>query len=446
MELFSRIMPAERLLRFSLQSVKLTGMRRNPKNIYLVAGLRTPFVKIDREFKQLGAIELSVPVVQQMVKRQTVEPDLLIWGSVAPNLGYSNLGREVLMDAGLDQRIPASTTIMACSTSMLAAIEASEMASEDTLALVGGVESMSRVQLGLGQNFSDWLRRFFQAKSLADKLTQLSRLKIGDVKLFIPSVTNRTTKLSMGEHAEITTQRLGIGREAQDEIALASHQHYLRAKADGFYGDLLIEVNSIGEDTIPRPDTSLEKLATLRPVFDRSENGTITAGNASLLTDGAAGLWVAGEKALSRLANADYKVRLVDWEIAAVNIEEDGLLMATTYAIPRILARHQLRYEDIDLWEIHEAFAAQVLANIQLLENKLHLQKVGIDYHDFGLFPRHKLNPNGGSIAIGHPFGATGARILSQAVKALSKLGKGKKAIVSICADGGLGTVMLLES
>lgn len=418
-------------------------MKKN--NIYLIAGLRTPFVKIDREFKDLGAIELSVPVVQEMLERQSAQPDFLIWGSVVPNLGYSNLAREIIMDAGMDQQIPGFTAIMACSTSMLAAIQAAEMATEDTLALVGGVESMSRVQLGLSQDLSDWLRRLFQAKSFKDKLAQLGKLSWSDVKLHIPSVTNRTTKLSMGEHSEITTKRLDIARKDQDEIALASHQHYVKAKDRGFYDDLVIELNGIRNDTIPRPDTSLEKLAALKPVFDRSEKGTLTAGNSSLLTDGAAGLWVAGEQALPRLADTAHKARLLDWEIAAVNIEADGLLMATTYAIPRILARHQLRYEDIDLWEIHEAFAAQVLANILLLEDPHHLQKVGIDF-DPGSFPRHKLNPNGGSIAIGHPFGATGARILSQAIKALSALGKGKKAIVSICADGGLGTVVLLEA
>lgn len=414
------------------------------KNIYLIAGLRTPFVKIDREFKDLGAIELSVPVVRGMMNQQSAQPDFLVWGSVAPNLGYSNLAREIIMDAGMDQHIPGFTAIMACSTSMLAAIQAAEMADEDTLALVGGAESMSRVQLGLSQNLSDWLRRLFQAKSLKDKLAQLGQLSLGDVKLYIPSVTNRTTKLSMGEHAEITTQRLHIAREEQDEIALASHQHYVNAQNQGFYDDLLIKLNGIRSDTIPRPDTSLEKLSTLRPVFDQSEKGTLTAGNSSLLTDGAAGLWVAGEQALSRLTHAGYQAKLLDWEMAAVNIEADGLLMATTYAIPKLLARHQLRYNDIDLWEIHEAFAAQVLANIRLLEDRLHLQKVGIDV-DLGTFPREQLNPNGGSIAIGHPFGATGARILSQAVKALSAMGKEKKAIVSICADGGLGTVVLLE-
>ena len=426
----------------SRQLVILVAMKKN--NIYLIAGLRTPFVKIDREFKDLGAIELSIPVVHEMMKRQSAQPDFLVWGSVAPNLGYSNLAREIIMDAGLDQQIPGFTAIMACSTSMLAAIQAAEMADENTLALVGGVESMSRVQLGLSQDLSDWLRRLFQAKTLKDKLAQLGQLSWGDVKLYIPSVTNRTTKLSMGEHSEITTKRLGIAREEQDEIALASHQHYVNAKTRGFYDDLLIALNGIKDDTIPRPDTSLEKLSALKPVFDRSEKGTLTAGNSSLLTDGAAGLWVSGEQALSRLAQAAYRARVLDWEIAAVNIVADGLLMATTYAIPRILARHQLRYEDIDLWEIHEAFAAQVLANIRLLEDRQHLQKVGVDA-DLGTFPRDKINPNGGSIAIGHPFGATGARILSQAIKALSARGKGKKAIVSICADGGLGTVVLLE-
>lgn len=420
-------------------------MNEKKNEIFLIAGLRTPFVKIDKQFKDFGAIELSVPVVQNMVKHQSVDPDIIIWGTVAPNLGYSNLAREIIMDAGLDQKIVGFSTTMACSTSMLAAIEAAGMVGDEKLALVGGVESMSRVQLGLSQNLSDWLRRLFQSKSLKDRLRQMGELKFGDVKLHIPSVSNRSTGLSMGEHSEITTKRLGIKRQAQDEIALLSHQNYFKGKANGFYKDLLIELNGVREDTIPRSDTSKDRLSKLRSVFDRSEKGTLTAGNSSLLTDGAAGIWVAGKSALSKMAHPEYAVRLLDWEIGSVNIEEDGLLMATTYAIPRILERHQLRFDDIDLWEIHEAFAAQVLANIQLIEDQTHLKKVGVDF-DFGKFPSDRLNPNGGSVAVGHPFGATGARILSQAVKTLSLMGKGKKAIVSVCADGGLGTVALLES
>ncbi|PHN02454.1 thiolase family protein [Flavilitoribacter nigricans] len=419
-------------------------MKKSAKEVWLVAGRRSPFAKVDTAFKDLGAIELSVPVVRAMVTEQSLSPDFLIWGSVAPNLGYSNIGREVVMDAGLDQRIPAFTTIMACSTSMLAAMEAASMVGEDTVALVGGVESMSRVQLGLSQNFSDWLRRLFQARSFSDKLNQLGRLKFRDIRLHIPSVSNRSTGLSMGEHSEITTQRLEIARAPQDEIALQSHQRYLQARERGFFTDLLTPVNGLDQDTIPRQDTSLEKLAKLRPVFDRTERGTHTAGNSSLLTDGAAGLWVTGAKGLDRFSEARYAVKVIDWEQAAVNIEADGLLMATTYAIPRLLARHGLKLADIDLWEIHEAFGAQVLANVQLIQDPAHLEKAGVS-SNLGPFPWERLNPNGGSISIGHPFGATGARILSQAVKELAGMEKGKKAIVSVCADGGLGTVMLLE-
>lgn len=420
-------------------------MKRSSKEVWLVSGRRTPFVKIDREFKEIGAIALSVPVVQQMIQEQGVDPDFLIWGTVAPNLGYSNLGREIIMDAGLDQRIPAFSTVMACSTSMLAAIEAASMVDEDGLALVGGVESMSRVQLGLNQNLSDWLRRLFQSRTFSDRVNQLGQLRLGDVKLHIPSVSNRTTGLSMGEHSEITAKRLGIQRAPQDEIALKSHQNYFKGKEAGFFDDLLIELEGVKEDKIPRATTNLEKLAKLRPVFDRSETGTLTAGNSSLLTDGAAGLWVAGKEGLGRLGKNQHAVKVLDWETAGVNIEEDGLLMATTYAIPRILERHQLRFDEVDLWEIHEAFASQILANVQLIESEDHLKKVGTNF-DFGDFPWARLNPNGGSISIGHPFGATGARILSQAVKELAAMGPGKKAIVSVCADGGLGTVMLLES
>ena len=420
-------------------------MKKTSKEIWLVAGKRTPFVKLDKEYKGLNAISLSVPVVQEMIKTQGIDPDFMIWGSVAPNLGYSNLAREIIMDAALDQRIPAFTTKMACSTSMLAAMQAASMIGDSEVALVGGVESMSRVQLGLNQNLSDWLRRLFQSKTISDKINQLSQLKFGDIKLHIPSVSNRSTGLSMGEHSEITAQRLGTGRRQQDELALASHQKAIAAQKNGFFEDLIIPVGEVAKDTIPREKTSLDILAKLRPVFDKSELGTITAGNSSLLTDGAAGLWVAGEKGIDKMADTQYAVKVLDWEQAGVNIEEDGLLMATTYAIPRILERHQLRYDDIDLWEIHEAFGAQLSANVQLITDKAHLQKVGTEM-DFGDFPWNRLNPNGGSVALGHPFGATGARILSQAVKELAARGKGNKAIVSVCADGGLGTVMLLEA
>ncbi|MGO3183929.1 MAG: thiolase family protein [Aequorivita sp.] len=421
-------------------------MKNSNNKIWLVSGLRTPFAKVDKELKENDAIQLSIPLIQEMIKRDSITPNLFIWGSVAPNLGYSNLAREVLMDAGLDQSIPAFTTIMACSTSMMAAIEAAGLITDEEVALVGGVESMSRVQLGLNQNFSAWLRRLFQSKSLGDKFSKLTDLHFGDIRLFIPSVTNRTTGLSMGEHSEITTKRLQIHREQQDEVALNSHRNYVEGRNNGFFEDLILPLKGVTKDMIPRENTSLEQLSKLNPVFDnKSGEGSLTAGNSSLLTDVAAGLWVCGSKAKEKFSNTSYAAELVDWEIAAVNIEKEGLLMATTFAIPRLLARHQLRYDEIDLWEIHEAFGAQILANIKLLEDPSHLEKVGVSF-DFGNFPLNKLNPNGGSIAIGHPFGATGARIISQAIKELTLMGPGKKAIVSVCADGGLGTVVLLQS
>jgi len=183
----------------------------------------------------------------------------------------------------------------------------------------------------------------------------------------------------------------------------------------------------------------------LKPAFDR-DAGTITAGNASPLTDGAAGLWVATDAGAGRLPADRPRARLLDWEIAAVDVVQEGLLMAPAYAIPRLLARHGLALADVDLWEIHEAFAAQVLCNVAAIEDEAFVrEKAGVTA-SLGKFPWDRLNPNGGSVAIGHPFGATGARILSQAVKELAAMGPGKRAVVSICADGGLGAVALLQA
>jgi acetyl-CoA C-acetyltransferase len=375
-------------------------------------------------------------------------PDFAVWGTVVPNLTWSNIAREVLMDAGVAPTIPAFSTVMACATSMIGAIEAAGMinGTNRNLALVGGVESLSRIQLGLGQSLSDWIRKLQQARSLGQKVSHVSDLKLGDIKLYIPSVSNRTTGLSMGEHTEITAKEWNATREEQDRIALESHQRAVAAWDRGFFDDLVIPIGDLRRDTIPRPDTSLEKLAKLPPSFDRtSGRGTLTAGNSSPLTDGAASLWVASQAGLARLPADIHKAKLVDWELAAVDLRTEGLLMAPAFAIPRLLARNGLTYADIDLWEIHEAFAAQVLAHIKALESPDFLgKKAGVEA-SLDTVPCERINPNGGSIALGHPFGATGARILSQAVKELSSRPAGQRAIVSICADGGLGSVALLE-
>jgi len=417
--------------------------------IWLAAGLRTPFVGVDGPFAHRDSLALSVPVVQAMAAQASGLIDFAIWGAVVPNLAYANLAREVWLEAKLDPHVPTFTTIMQCSTSMVGAFEAAGMLGrgQGALAMVGGVESMTRVQIGLGQNLSDWLRRMVQARSVAQRLGVLRKLRPSDIRLFIPEVKNRVTGRSMGEHTEDMAKTWKVGRLEQDELALQSHRRVIAARDRGFFADLIVPVDGISQDHFPRRDTSMEKLAKLKPAFDRtSGQGTLTAGNSSPLTDGAAAVWVATDKGLDRLPSATPRVRMVDFEMAAVDIFTEGLLMAPVSAIPRLLDRHGLKFDDIALWEIHEAFSAQVLCHIRGLEDKEFVRaKAGVE-HTFGSFPRDRMNPNGGSVPLGHPFGATGARILSQAVKELAALPKGSRAIVSICADGGLGTVALLEN
>ena len=412
---------------------------------YLVPGLRTPFCRVDGPLKGFDAIQMSVPVAQAMAK--VAKPDLMIWGTVIPSLRWSNIAREVQIDAKLDATTPAYSTVMACSTSMVGVFEAAGMLSEHApLAMAGGVEAMSQVQIGLTQGFSNWLRSVMQARSIGQRVDAVAGVKFAHIKLDIPSVKNRSTGKTMGEHCEEMAKQWKIPREAQDKLAYESHARAVKAMAGGFFDDLVININGSAKDGIPRADSTLEKLASLKPAFDRSAAGTITAGNASPLTDGAAAIWVANEVGQARLPANRPRAKLLDVEIAGVDIFHEGLLMAPAYAIPRLLARNNLSLADIDLWEIHEAFAAQVLCNIAALESESFLrEKVQVN-NPLGKFPWERLNPNGGSVAIGHPFGATGARILSQATKELAAMGAGKKAIVSICADGGLGTVALLES
>ena len=393
------------------------------------------------------AIALSVPVVRAMCGqlKSGDRPDLVVWGTVAPSLRWSNIAREVTLDAEVGSEIPAFTTILACGTSMAGVFAAaSTVEARGGIALVGGSESMSGIQIGLNQKFSTWLRHFLQAKTLGQRAEILGALPLHDVRLHIPSITNRTTGLSMGDGTEIMAKTWHIGREDQDALALESHQRAVAAWEKGFFNDLVIPVDGVSRDLIPRPDTSLAKLAKLKPSFDTSAAGTLTPGNSSPLTDGAAGIWLATEQSLARLPSHLPRVRLVDWEVSAVDILRDGLLMAPAVAIPRLLARNNLTYDGVALWEIHEAFSAQVLCHLAALEDQAWLMERARVTAPLGKFPRERMNPHGGSVALGHPFGATGARILSQAVKELAAYPSGSRAIVSICTDGGLGTVALL--
>lgn len=410
---------------------------------YIIPGKRTPFVKAGGQYAEHDAIALSKPVVQAMAKE--ARPDFLGWGQVIPSPSISNLGRDLLQEAGLDPEIPAFSTVLACSTSMMATIQAAGMLGKGGthLALIGGVESMSHVPIALKAKKAQSLAALF-ARNPAEATNMFNALKPDDFDLPVRGWANRISGRSMGEHTEDTAKFFSVAREDQDRIAFLSHKNAVAAQESGFFGDLVAPFGGADKDLIPRADSTIEKLNSLKPVFDPSEGGTLTAGNSSPLTDGAAGLWVADEEGLGRV-DSKYAAEIVDWEIAAMDYREEGILMAPGRAIPRLLARHGLTLSDIALFEIHEAFAAQVLANVKAITDPAYRKKnAGVD-HELGAFPWDRLNPNGGSLAIGHPFGATGARILSQAGKGLSEHTSGSYALVSICADGGQGTVMLLR-
>jgi acetyl-CoA C-acetyltransferase len=428
--------------------IKDSTMTDHAQAVWLAAGVRTPFVAVDGPLAKRDSLTLSVPVAQAMASPANGAIDFGVWGAVVLNLAYNNLAREIWLESKLDPHVPTFTTIMQCSTSMVGVFEAAGMLGtrRASLALVGGVESMSRAQIGLTENLSVWLRRMAQARGTEQRLKLFPTLRFHDIRLRVPEVKNRVTGRSMGEHTEDMAKDWNISRQEQDELALEDHRRAVAAQDRGFFADLIVPVDGTSKDHFPRRDTSMEKLAKLKPVFDRtSGRGTLTAGNSSPLTDGAAAIWVGTDDGMNRLPARLPHVRMVDFEMAAVDIFTEGLLMAPVSAIPRLLARHGLKYDDIALWEIHEAFSAQVLCHIKGLQDKDFVrQKAGVE-NTFGPFPRERMNPNGGSVALGHPFAATGARILSQAVKELAALPKGSRAIVSVCSDGGLGTVALLE-
>jgi acetyl-CoA C-acetyltransferase len=335
----------------------------------------------------------------------------------------------------------------ACGTGLQAAIQVANEIALGTydVAVAGGVDTTSDAPIAVGERLRKILLEANRAKDLRGRLAALAKVRPGDIVPSIPQNGEPRTRLSMGEHAALTALEWQIGREEQDELAAASHQKLAAAYDRGFLDDQVTPFRGLERDQNLRPDSTAEKLAKLKPVFGKGETATMTAGNSTPLTDGASAVLLASEEWASAHGHEPLAY-FVDHETAAVDYVHggEGLLMAPAYAVPRMLARQGLTLQDFDFYEIHEAFASQVLATLKAWEDPIFCkERLGLDA-PLGAIDRAKLNVNGSSLAAGHPFAATGGRIVNTAAKLLAERGSGR-ALISICAAGGQGVVAILE-
>lgn len=424
--------------------------KKNGRRAVIVGGVRTPFVKAFTEFAELDTIALGGHATRALLSRSGIaahEVEGIVWGGVILPSGAPNVGREIALDLRLDPACEAMTVTRACASGLQAitlAAAAIERGEADVM-IAGGSDSTSSAEVKLQQS----LVRTFAPLALgkptpAAYLGALAKVRPGDLLPERPRIAERTTGEVMGEAAERMAQRNEIAREAQDELALRSHQRAARAIASGRFASEVAPVETrrgwVHTDSLVRGDTSMERLAKLRPAF--AKDGTVTAGNASPLTDGAAAVLLMSEdkaRALGKKALAAF----ASWAYVGVD-PADQLLIGPALAIPKALERAGLALNDVDLIDLHEAFAAQVLSVVKALGSRAFAKaRLGRD-EPIGEVDPSKLNVHGGSIALGHPFGATGARMVTTMANELA-LGSKRTAVLGICAAGGLGAAAVLE-
>ncbi|MET0405964.1 MAG: acetyl-CoA C-acyltransferase FadI [Cystobacter sp.] len=426
--------------------------RNGHRRVAIVRGLRTPFAKAGTDFARLTALDLGRMVVQELVQRAEIDPqeiEQVVFGQVIPNLTAPSIAREVVLAAGLPRTIDAFTVSRACATSIQAMTTAANAIAlgEADVVIAGGTESMSDAPIFTSRPLAQALMAASKARDFAGKLKAFQVLKPGDLVPVPPAIAEHSTGLTMGESAEKMAKENGISRAEQDQIALASHHNAARAWKDGFFDAQVMHVvvpprfeKVADKDNLVRADTNLESLGQLKPVFDR-KYGTITAGNSSPLTDGAGALLMMSEEK-ARALGLEPLGYLRSHAFAATD-PGGQLLQGPAYAVPIALKRAGLTLADIDLVEMHEAFAAQVASNIQALGSKDFAKKAGWSA-PVGEVDRTRLNLSGGSLALGHPFGATGARIVTQALHELKRQNK-NTVLCTVCAAGGLGAAVVLE-
>jgi acetyl-CoA acyltransferase len=426
---------------------------RPGRRVAIVAGLRTPFVKANSAFKDLSALDLGKQVVAEIVQRAEIPVtaiDQIVFGTVIPSVQMPNIAREVGLAAGLPKNVDAYSVVRACATSMQALTDAANSIAlgEADLAIAGGAEAMSDVPIMYARPVAQAIAAASRGRTLMQKLSAFHEVSAKDLLPVPPAIAEYSTGMSMGESAEKMAKENGISREAQD--AWAHRSHFLAAQAweAGKFRHEVMRVLTgrnfdtvVAEDNLVRKDSKLEGYAKLKPVFDK-KYGSITAGNASPLTDGAAALVVCSEERARELGLKPLGF-IRSFAYAAVDPSWQ-LLQAPAFSVPKALKRAGMQLSDIDLIEIHEAFSAQVLSNLQAWGSQKFADEHLGGAKAIGEVPEEKINPHGGSIALGHPFGATGARLVHQALRELSDKNK-NTALISICAAGGLGAACILE-
>lgn len=424
-----------------------------PRAAVVIGGNRIPFARSGSAYAYASNQEMLTAALDGLVARFGLQGERIgevAAGAVLKHSRDFNLTREAVLGSALAPDTPAYDLQQACATGLETVVGLSNKIKLGQIesAVAGGVDSASDAPIAVSEGLRRVLLDLSRARSTAQKLAALRNLRPADLKPNAPGTAEPRTGLSMGEHQAITTARWNISRQAQDELALASHRNMDAAYSRGFFDDLVTPYRGLVRDGNLRADTSLEKLGSLKPVFGRSlaAEATMTAGNSTPLTDGAA-VVLLGSEDYAREHNLPMLANVVDAEAAAVDFVhgKEGLLMAPVYAMPRLLERNNLTLADFDFFEIHEAFAGTVLSSLAAWEDEDFCRtQLGLP-GALGTVDRNKLNVNGSSLAAGHPFAATGARIVATLAKSLAEKGSGR-GLISVCAAGGQGVVAILEA
>lgn len=424
-------------------------MRSSNQEVYVIGSARVPFAKSMTSYADVTRKQLMVASLNGLVEKYGLQGKIIgdtALGAVMLSAADWNLARECLLETAIHPHSPAYNVQRACGTSFETTWQIAlkiHSGAIDT-GISGGVDTNSDLPIEVSEPFRHLLLNLYQAKSITQKIKIISGFRPRYLKPKLATTAEPRTGLSMGDHCELMVKEWHISRQAQDEFALSSHIKSDKAYREGFYHDLVIPFHGLTRDGILRGDTSLDKLAKLKPVFDRT-NGSLTAGNSTLLTDGAASILLASKKGADKLGMKPL-AKIIDVQSAAIDfVHGEGLLMAPTIAVAELLTRNRLSFADFDYIEIHEAFAGQVLCTLKAWESVEYCRNVLGLSAPLGTIDAHKLNVVGSSLALGHPFAATGARITGTLAKLLSSGGQ-KRGLISICTAGGMGIAAIMES